>query len=533
MTEISKTGIFAAVALAFASLAMVATRDRTVRSEAFNDQGQPFFADFQDPLACTNLEVVDFDPSTATASRFQVKFENNKWVIPSHYGYPADARDRLSKTAAALMDLTKDTIRSDSPDDQEAMGVIDPLDAKASALKGRGKRITLRDASDKVLADFIIGEPIKDRSGQFYVRVPDQKRIYGVNLKAEPSTRFADWIETNLLKLDAAKIRKVEFDNYKVNLEQGYQKGEVLDVERKNATDPWTLTGGLPDDKQLDDDKLRALTTALADLKIVGVRAKPAGLTRDLKKTDDKGITLSAATVASLQSKGFYMTRDGQLLSNQGDVRIFTEDGVVYTLRFGEVTFGSGDELTAGTPDDAEKKADPSKAEEKKAEGSTENRFVMVTVSFDPALIPAPQAEEKPAAGELPDQVIAPDPEAAKAEEEKKAREKAAYEKKLADGKKQAEELTERFAAWYYVTPGDSFRSINLDRAALVVPKKPKAEGAPAGFPGAGGFPGGPGGPAASRAVSPAAGRPRIPTPTDRRRSTRPPAPNHSASGGL
>ncbi|MDG3005751.1 DUF4340 domain-containing protein [Paludisphaera mucosa] len=498
MTETSKTGIFAAVALALVSLAMVATRDRTVRSEAFNDQGQAFFPDFKDPLACTDLEVVEFDPSTATASRFQVKFKNNKWVVPSHYDYPADARDRLSKTAAALMDLTKDTIRSDSPDDQEAMGVIDPLDAKPSALKGRGKRITLRDASEKPLADFIIGEPIKDRSGQYYVRVPGQKRIYGVSLKAEPSTRFADWIETNLLKLEAAKIRKVEFDGYKVNLEQGYQKGEVLDVERKGSADPWTLVGGLPEKKQLDDEKLRALTTALADLKIVGVRTKPPGLTRDLKKADDKAITLSASTVASLQSKGFYMTRDNQLLSNQGDVRVFTDDGVVYTLRFGEVAVGVGDELTAGLPDDAAKKeasTDPAaKKDEKKPEGAADNRYLMVTVAFDPSLIPPPKDDDKsvPAVGELPDQVIAPDPAQAKADAEKAEREKADYEKKLADGKKRAQELTDRFAAWYYVTPGASFRSINLDRAALVVDPKPKPEGPAGGLPP--GFPGGAGG---------------------------------------
>ena len=67
----------------------------------FNDQGQAFFPDFKDPLACTDLEVVDFEPSTATASRFRVMFKDKKWVIPSHYNYPADAKDRLSKTAAA------------------------------------------------------------------------------------------------------------------------------------------------------------------------------------------------------------------------------------------------------------------------------------------------------------------------------------------------------------------------------------------------------------------------------------------------
>ncbi len=498
MNELSKTLAFSAVALVLCGAAYVTTRDRSIHDAAFNDQGQPFFSDFKDPLTCTDLLVVDFDPSTATASRFQVKFENGKWVIPSHYNYAADARDRLSKTAAAVMDLTKDTIRSDRAEDQEEMGVIDPLDTKTTTLKGRGKRITLKDSSDKVLADFIIGNEIKDKTGQRYVRVPGQKRTYGVKVKAEPSTRFADWIETNLLKLEASHIRKVEFDNYKVNLDQGYQRGEVLDIERKDSSGPWTMAG-LPADKELDSDKLRTMSDALADLKIVGVRTKPAGLTRDLKQSDKEGIKLTATTVASLQSKGFYMTKDGQLLSNQGDVRVFTDEGVVYTLRFGEVVFGSGDELTAGIPDETEKKADAKgKDKAKKAEGTTENRFVMVTVSFDPTLIPKPKTDDKekdqPAARpgqplEIPANPFAPDPNDPKyIAEQKEAKEKADreqkdYDKKIEDGKKKAAELTDRFAAWYYVTPGDSFRSINLDRTTLVKPKKADTATTPGGLP--------------------------------------------------
>jgi hypothetical protein len=508
MTELAKTWTFVAVALVLTGAAVVSTRDRSTRNETFNDQGQPFFSDFKDPLACTDLEVVAFQPSMATASRFRVMFKDNKWVIPSHYDYPADAKDRLSKTAAAVMDLTKDSIRSDRVEDQEEMGVIDPLDTKTTTLKGRGKRITLRDASEKVLADFVIGNEIKDRSGQRFVRVPGQKRTYGVKLKAEPSTRFADWIETNLLKLEANKIRKIEFDNYKVNLEQGYQRGEVLDIERKDSSGPWTMAG-LSADQELDSDKLRTLSDALADLKIVGVRTKPAGLTRDLKKSDSEGIKLTASTVASLQSKGFYMTKDGRLLSNQGDVRVYTDEGVVYTLRFGEVFFGTGDELTAGAPDDAEKKGDTKDAKDKtkKSEGTTENRYVMVTVSFDPELIAKPKAEDdkdkekdKPAAkpGEpltVPADPFAPNPNDPKyLAEQKEAKEKAErdqkdYEKKIADGKKRAQELTDRFAAWYYLTPGDSFRSINLDRTALVRPKKAET-GAPGGAGANPSFPG-------------------------------------------
>ena len=72
-----------------------------------------------------------------------------------------------------------------------------------------------------MLADIVIGNEIKgterkEGTAQRYVRVPDQKRTYGVNIKAEPSTRFADWIETNLLKVEAGRIRRLVFDNYKV-----------------------------------------------------------------------------------------------------------------------------------------------------------------------------------------------------------------------------------------------------------------------------------------------------------------------------
>ena len=83
------------------------------------------------------------------------------------------------------------------------------------------------------------------------MRVPDQKRIYGVNIKAEPSTRFADWIETNLLKVEASKIRRIFFDNYKIQENPNrpgslvLQRGEKLVITRKDSAGPvddgWAL----------------------------------------------------------------------------------------------------------------------------------------------------------------------------------------------------------------------------------------------------------------------------------------------------
>ena len=315
--------------------------------------------------------------------------------------------------------------------------------------------------------------------------MPGQKRTYGVNVKADLSTKFADWIETNLLKLDTFKVRTVKFDNYKVDLEQGVQPGESLTIERKESSGPWTISVEVPPGQELNTEKINDLTTALGDLKIVGVRPKPAGLTRDLR-TGEKGITLTQSTVLSLQGKGFYPTRDGRLLSNQGDVIVSTEEGVVYTLRFGEVVFASGEELSAGVEESAEK--EKTKKDAKKPEGAAESRYLMVTVAFDPTLIPEPKPEpEGPLT--IPDdpfQLAPDDPKRIaeeKAEKEKADRRKADHDKKIADGKKRVDELTDRVANWYYVTPGTSFRSIALDSKALFKAKGEKPA-SPGGMPG-------------------------------------------------
>jgi hypothetical protein len=486
-SESKKTLAFVAVALVLTGAAVVRLPDRSGTNVAFNDQGQPFFSDFKDPLACTDLEVVDYDSSTARSKEFKVMFKNGKWVIPSHNDYPADAKDRLAKTAGGVMDLAKDTIRSDRADDHEALGVLDPLDPK-SGLKGLGKRVTLRDKSEKVLADFIIGNEVRDRPGQRYVRVPGQKRVYGVNVKADLSTRFADWIETNLLKLESNHLRSVTFDGHKVDPEAGRLiPGEVIKITRKDGSGPWTLEEGIPDGQELDTEKLTTLTNALADLKIVGVRPKPAGLTRELQmgtSVEEAGKTQSS--VQSLVSKGFYPTNKG-FYSNQGDVIASTDEGAVYTLRFGEVFFATGDDLTAGGVDEGKEKDAT-----KKAEGSAENRFLLVTVAFDPSLVPEPaKPKETLVIPEDPFQKAADDPKRIaeeKAAKEKADREKADRERVLADAEKKVKDLSDRFAGWYYVTPGDSFRSIALDRSALLKAKKDKpadnaVPGMPSGFP--------------------------------------------------
>lgn len=487
MTELKKTLAFVVVAVLISATAVLATRSGVRSSADFVDQGKLFFPDFKDPLVCKALEVIDYDPNTASALPFKVMQKDGKWVIPSHHDYPADAKDRLAKTAAGVMDLRKDVIVSDLTDQWEALGVIDPIDTKATSLKGRGKRVTLKDKSGAVLADFIIGKEVPGQSGQRYVRVPDQKRTYAVNVNVDLSAKFSDWIETNLLKLDASNIRKVTFDNHKVDPERGsVTPGDVLTIERPTATAPF-VTDSLQPGQEIDPSKTSTLTSSLADLKIVGVRPKPAGLTAALKATaEGESFKITRESQRSLMTRGFYILQDGRLLSNQGDVIVQNEDGIVYTLRFGEVTFATGEELSAGG-DEESKSAD---GEAKKSETAQESRYLFVTAEFDPKLIPEPPPTPPAANPTIPATPFARDKDdpavksIVKADADREAAKKAVHDKKIEAGQARAKELTDRFAAWYYLVPGDAFHNVVLDRAALVHKKPdPSAAPAPGGLP--------------------------------------------------
>jgi len=524
MNEWRKTLAFAAVAVVSTGLALsLSLMDRSAANRVFDDQGQLFFETFKDPLAAQAMEVVEYNADTATVTPFQVQQKAGRWSIPSHYDYPADAKERLAKTASGVIDLKKDTIRSDDVSDHEKLGVIDPLDVKTTALKGRGKRVTLRkQAGGEVLADLIIGNEIKDRPGQRFVRLPNSPRTYGVNVNVDLSTRFSDWITQDLLKLEQNRVRKLVIDRHKADPARGVLvPGEVTTLSRGEAPNSWTIDKPEPD-KKVNTAKVSEISSTLSGLKIMGVRPKPVGLTKDLKQSEDGKFKLSQQALLSLQDRGFYATRQGTLVSNQGEIQVGTDQGVVYVLRFGEVTVARGEALSAGTSDDAEAKkgeepkkdsAQPKADDPAKKAGDTEGRFLFITARFDADLIPPPSDPDGGRPGTLPGDpfqhgtlgVVTPGFETDVKTEQEKAKEKAdklsaELEKKRDEGRKLVQQLSDRYAGWYYVVSGDAFRAIAVDRESLL--QDPNAAPAMPGGPGGGmpqlppglnipGFPGG------------------------------------------
>ncbi|HTS63475.1 MAG TPA: DUF4340 domain-containing protein [Candidatus Acidoferrales bacterium] len=319
----------AAVLVAAASLTSPERRAASV----FSDEGQPFYPEFHDPQAVKAIEVVDYDEPTATARPLKVEFRKSRWVIASNNDYPIDIGDRLVKTSAALIDLKKDQVRSNITQDHGKYGVIDPLDQKNGSLQGRGKRVTLRDAQKNVLADFILGKPVESKPGWRYVRVPSQNRTYAVKTDADPSARFADWVNSGLLRIPTANIRRVTIATYAINPTTGaLDQGDQIVLTQENGQ--WKSPAGA-----VKEEAAKALGGALDTLKIVDARPKPADMARDLRAGQ---MQLSMQTALSLRQFGFLLTQTGRILATDGEMTVEMANGVAYQIRFGDIA-SSGD----------------------------------------------------------------------------------------------------------------------------------------------------------------------------------------------
>ena len=452
MNETKKTIGFLGAAAVLVVLAIILA-PRRITPEAFLDQGEQFFPEFTDPNAATSLEVVDYDASTGSAYPFKVTFEDGHWVIPSHYNYPADAKDRLAQTAAGIIQIKKDDFRSDNTADHEICGVIDPLDETVPGLTGRGQRVTVRGANDQILADLIIGNPVPTRPGFRFVRLPDQKRVYAARVDLDLSTRFADWIDTDLLRVDKNKIDRIVFNDYSINERTGsVEQKDNLQLNLKNKK--WSMSG-TKSGQSADSTKVAQLINNIDALSIVGVRPKPAALSQSLQGSSGEG-ELSQADLLSLQNKGFFVTRNGQLMSNEGEMKIRTSEGITYTLRFGEVLYGSGPEVSAGSDEAGKAKS-----------GGAENRYLFVTTSFDPKLVPEPPMPRDTSFVGKADSLLTD----ADRENRTMYYNHRNWVTDVTRYRKNADDLNARFADWYYVISGASFDRLRLKRTDLLASK--------------------------------------------------------------
>jgi len=472
MSDWQKTIVFAAIAVASMMAAtLVYVASRPAESDDYALIGKPFYPDFVDPREANYLEVAVYDFEKKEPKKFRVEKKDGVWVIPTAYDYPAEARERLAKTSACVVGLSRLALKGRRPDRHEQYGVVDPLSEEADSAEEDeiGFRIAL-GKDDEVLADFVIGneaedadivdEQLREVRGEreqgplYYVRLPGAPETFLAEVQPEKiSTRFADWIEPDLLQVEASSLRKLVFKNYEIEMqEKEFRLGpqiivqevptvkqtEELILTREQSWSDWELEGIDPETEKLEQEPIDQLVSALDDLEIVGVRPKfkldgQTVLTADLSVNLPKSVLRDRAAAESairqvqldLDDKGFYVmpgeseNDPPRLFADKGEVTAAADNGVVYHLYFGNVFLGdtAGLEIKNkeqgknGSGTNASADAQESDAETQK------NRYLLVRVTFDESLVtdepvkptrplePEKPAEVEPPAGETGDAV--------------------------------------------------------------------------------------------------------------------------------
>ncbi|MFK7768223.1 MAG: DUF4340 domain-containing protein [Mariniblastus sp.] len=474
MNESIKTFVFVGVAGVMASLAGVShLMNQPTNSADFELVGKEFFEEFQSASQAQSLEVSMVDPDSGKLKKFSVENQEGLWRIPSHYNYPAEAAVRLAETASSVIGIARDSLEGRLAKEHERLGVVDPLSDELEDPETAGKRITLKDENGDVVVDYIIGKEAEDKVSlsevdlafqsddrkYYFVRRPDEQQTYKVALDIDLSTKFSDWIDPDILRFEQNELTKVAINNYTIEEDRSTgnlskMQSDQLNLTRSDGESPWTLDSLDSEKEELTTARIDAIVSVLDELKIAGVRPKlkfkdHVLLTQELTlnsqpefKEDPRGFERAMTMLQSqLVQKGFNLAGSAQkleLVSQQGQLDVGTDKGVLYTLYIGKPVEGGDEELEIGslgaedkkdsdeedsnkdlnkdesdgeaTEGDADAKDDP--ADEPKIDAK--NRYMMIRVSLDASLLgevptkPTEPTEPKKPEGYTPAEEKAP-----------------------------------------------------------------------------------------------------------------------------
>ena len=149
---------------------------------------------------------------------------------------------------------------------------------------------------------------------------------------------------------------------------------------------------------------------------------KPPGISESLLHPVGTA-ALTADDVTDLRRKGFYLTPNGQLISDRGELVVRTLAGVYYTLRFGDLSLDTQSSPAAPSANAPAQGTAPTAR-------VTENRYLFIMAEH------------------VPGQAIS--------------------QREAGRGEQLVDVLRSRFAPWYYVISTESFEALRLGRRAFV-----------------------------------------------------------------
>ena len=458
MKNAPKTITFLLIAVALCAIA-VFTAPKNAADDIFSEQGTEFYPSFKEAKNAAALEVIGIDAKLGKMIPFKVGLKDGRWVIPSYSNYPTDVENKMEHTAVKLLGLKRDELRSSLPSDHEELGVLNP---EKGISTGAGIRVTLKDVNGNKLVDYIVGKEVEGKSGYRYIRTPGQSKTYAVKADLEISTKFSDWVETGLLKMESADAKELTVNDYSVTQGQLVQKGQFM--LRRDAESNWNANK-VPEGKEVNQEKVNNVIYEISNLKLASVRRKPDAL---IDVLSGKSQQLTPEVQLSLQSKGFYLNQGG-IIGDEGQFVVVKKNGVAYIIIFG-VGFND-DSIQIGSDED------------KKDDKSVSGRYMFITAQYDASINVEPKVPAQPKELEKPTpeqtktyEKLLTEWNAAKADHDKWVK-----TKKEADD--EISKLKKRFNEWYYVVDNQSYEKMKVKFEDLLKAKEKKTEKQPGGLP--------------------------------------------------
>jgi len=254
-----------------------------------------------------------------------------------------------------------------------------------------------------------------------------------------------------LLGVERDDVKRTVLNEYQIDERTGgvRRRGEFI-VDRVQR-DEWTAND-VPAGMEVDDVQMNLLIGGIMGLEIVGVRPKPEGLSGNLRQAFQER-TITNVDLQTMRSRGFYPTQAGDMLSNEGELLVRTEEAVLYTLRFGEILYGSGNAVAVGDESSDDQDA-----------GVGENRYVLITADFDSSgLTEPPRPSNRDFENKAEEQWTDAD-----REYKEQADLVAQWERRTETGQRRAAELATRFAKWYYVISAGTYDRVHKTREELL-----------------------------------------------------------------
>lgn len=231
-----KTLALAVAALAVVSLVVYFVRRPAPPAAADARLNQPL-VDQSVVEQAAKLRIAD-QGKTVTVARDAT----GTWRVADYHDFPADFQ-KLSTFIGNLTDAKIQRLATSHPE-------------RLQRLEFKDTKIELLDSADKTLWSVTLGKH-SDTGGGRYVRFGDEQKGYLANLNAWLDTEPKNWANSELLKLAADDVAKLEIP---------FADGGPIVVSREKKEDPWA-SGQTPENQKVKADKIASTLSTLGNIR--------------------------------------------------------------------------------------------------------------------------------------------------------------------------------------------------------------------------------------------------------------------------